>query len=66
MYELVLFKNIFLQLFSSLYGAFFLVFPSRWLSITFDIQIDLKMKHHWKPLQKNIQTLSNIQDGVDS
>ena len=55
MYELVLFNNIFIQLFSSSVGSFFLVFPSRWLSITLDIQIDLNMKHHWKPLQKHIQ-----------
>ena len=55
MYELVLLNNIFVQLFSSSFGSFSLVFPSRWLSITLDIQIDLKMKHHWKPLQKHIQ-----------
>ena len=42
MYELVLFSNIFVQLISSLFGSFFLVLPSRWLSITFHIQIDLK------------------------
>ena len=53
-YELVLFNNIFVQLFSSSFDSFSLVFPSRWLSITLDIQIDLKMKHHWKPLQKHI------------
>ena len=45
MYELVLFNNIFVQLFSSPFGFFFLVFPSRRLSITFNIKIDLKMKH---------------------
>ena len=55
MYELVLFSNIFVQLISSSFGSFFLVLPSRWLSITFDIQIDLKMKYHWKPLPMHIQ-----------
>ena len=43
-YELVLFSNIFVQLFWSSTDSFFLVFTSR-LSVTFDIQIDLKMKH---------------------
>ena len=66
MYELVLFNNIFVQLFSSSFGSFFLVFPSRWLSITLDIETDLKMKHYWKPLQNIFRTLSNIQDGVNS
>ena len=45
MYELVLFNKIFVQLFSTLFCSFFLVFTSRMLSVTFDIQIDLKMKH---------------------
>ena len=45
MYELVLFNKIFVQLFSSSFFSFFLVFLSRMLSVTFDIQIDLKMKH---------------------
>ena len=44
MYELGLFNNIFVQLLSSSFDSFFLVFPSRRLSITFDIHIDLKMK----------------------
>ena len=43
-------------------GTFFLVFPSRWLSIAFDIQVDLKMKHHWKPLQKHIQNIVRTDD----
>ena len=43
------------QLFSSSFGSFFLVFPSKRLSITFDIQILLKMKQTWKPLEKLIQ-----------
>ena len=38
------FNNIFVQLFWSLTGSFFLIFPSR-LSVTFDIQFDLKIKH---------------------
>ena len=65
MYELVLFSIIPIHLFSWLFGSFFLVFPSRRSSITFtfDIQIDLKMKHAWKPLQKHFRTLSSIQDG---
>ena len=54
-YELDLFNNIFVQLFSSSSGSSFLVFPSIRLSITFDIQIDLKTKHPSKPLQKHIQ-----------
>ena len=33
------------SVFWSSFGFFFLVFPSRRLSVTFDIQIDLKMKH---------------------
>ena len=53
MYELVLF-NVFVQLFSRLFRSFFLVFPGRRLSITCDIQIDLKMKHPWGALQKHI------------
>ena len=40
-YELDLFNNIFVQLFSSSSGSSFLVFPSGRLSITFDFQIDL-------------------------
>ena len=55
MYELVLFNNIFDQVFKRLLGSFFLVFPGRRLSNTFEIQIDLKMKHPWKPLHKHIQ-----------
>ena len=55
MYELVLFSNFFVQLFSRSFGSFFLAFPGRRLYITFDIQIDLKMKLPWKPLQKHIQ-----------
>ena len=55
MYELGLFNNIFVQLLSSSFGSFFLVFPSRRLSIAFDIHIDLKMKPPWKPLQRHIQ-----------
>ena len=55
MYELVLFNNVFVQPFSRLFRSFFLIFPGRRLSITCDIQIDLKMKHPWKPLQKHIQ-----------
>ena len=53
MYELVLFNNIFDQVFKRLLGSFFLVFPGRRLSNTFEIQIDLKMKHPWKPLHKH-------------
>ena len=44
-YDLDLFNNIFVQLFWSSFGYFALVLPSRRLSITFDIQTDLKMKH---------------------
>ena len=55
MYELGLFNNIFVHLLSSSFGFIFFVFPSRRLSIAFDIQIDLKMKHPWKLLQKHIQ-----------
>ena len=44
-YKLVLFNNIFVQLFCSLIGSVFLVFPSRRSSLAFDIQINLKMKH---------------------
>ena len=44
MCELVLFNNFFVQLFSRSFGSFFLVFPGRRLYITFDIQLDLKMK----------------------
>ena len=44
MYELFLFNNIFVQLFSSSFGSSFLVFPSRRLFFTLDIQIDLKMR----------------------
>ena len=43
-YELVLFNNIFVQLFWSTFGSFFLVLPSIRLFGTFDIQTDLKMK----------------------
>ena len=43
-YEVVL-LNIFVQLFWSQFDFFFLVFPSRKLSVTFAIQIDLKLKH---------------------
>ena len=55
MSELGLFNNIFVQLFSSLFDSIFFVFPTRKLYITFDIQINLKMKQSWKPLQKHIQ-----------
>ena len=55
MNELGLFNNIFVQLLSSLFGSIFFVFPSGKFSITFDIQIDLKIKHPWRPLQKYIQ-----------
>ena len=41
MYELVLFNNILVQLFSSSFVFFILDFPCRRLSITFDIQTDL-------------------------
>ena len=63
MYELVLFRIVLIQLFSRSFGSFFMVVPSRRLSITFDIQIDLKIKHAWKPLKKHFRTLSRIQDG---
>ena len=51
-----LFNNYFVSW--SSFRSFFLVFPSR-LSASFDIQIDLKMKHpqHRKPIQKHIQNL---------
>ena len=64
MYELVLFSIILIHLFSWSFGSFFLFFFSRRSSITFtfDIQIDLKIKHAWKPLQKHFRTLSSIQD----
>ena len=55
MYELGLFNDIFVHLLSSSFGFIFFVFPSRRLSIAFDIQIDLKMKHPWKLLLKHIQ-----------
>ena len=45
------FRSTFVKLFRS----FYLVFPGRRLSITFDIQIDLKLKHSWKPLQRYTQ-----------
>ena len=51
MCELGLFNNIFVQLLSSSFGSFSF-FPSRRLSITFDIQINLKVKHPWKSLQE--------------
>ena len=41
-YELVLFNNIFVQLFWSSLSSFCLVLPSRRLSDTFDIQTDFK------------------------
>ena len=63
MYELVLFRITFIQFFSRSFGSFFMVFASRRLSITFDIEIDLKLKHTWRPLQKHCRTLSRIQDG---
>ena len=50
MYELVLFSIVLIHLFSRSFGSFFLFFPSRRSSTTFNIQIDLKMKHAWKPL----------------
>ena len=40
MHELVLFRIVFIQLSSRSFGSFFMFFPSRRLSITFDIQID--------------------------
>ena len=42
---LVLSSNIFVQLFFKFLRCFFLFFLSKRLSVTFDIQIDLKMKH---------------------
>ena len=63
MYELALFSIVLIHLSSWLFGSFFLVFPSRRSSVTFDIQIDLKMKHAWEPLQRHFRTLSSIQDG---
>ena len=48
MYELVQFNNIFGQTFWNSFRSFFLVFPSRRLSVTFDIQTYLKMKHSSK------------------
>ena len=42
MYELVLFNNIFVQLFSISFGSCSFVFPSRWLSVTLDIQTSLE------------------------
>ena len=62
MYELVLFNNIFDQVFKRLLGSFFLVFPGRRLSNTFEIQIDLKMKHPWKPLQLAYSELCQISE----
>ena len=52
-YELILFNNILVQLFRSSFGSFFLV------SVIFDIQTDLKMKHLylWNPILKHIQNL---------
>ena len=44
MYESIVFNNIFVDFFLSSFGSFFLDFSSR-LSVLFDIQIDLKMKH---------------------
>ena len=63
MYELALFRIVFIQLFSRSFASFFKVFPRRRLSITFNIQIDLKTKHAWKPLQKYFRNLARIQDG---
>ena len=62
-YELVLFNNIFVQLFWSSFGSFFLVSPGRRLSVTFIIQTDLKMKHHnfENQFRSIFRTLSNIQ-----
>ena len=71
MYELGLFNDIFVinilvafnnvQLLSSLSISFFFVFRSGRLFITFDIQIDLKMKHLWKRLQKHVQKAAKHQ-----
>ena len=55
-YELVLFNNIFIELFGSSFGSFFLVFPSRRLSVTFEIQIDLKS--YSKTLEANSEAYS--------
>ena len=55
-YELVLLNNIFVQLFWSSFGSFFLVFPRRRLSFTFDIQIDLKMKTNSEAYLEPCQT----------
>ena len=43
MYQLVLFSIVLIQLFSRSFGSFFLVFSSRSSSITFDIQIEIKL-----------------------
>ena len=50
--------------FKSSAGSFFLVFPSR-LSVTFDIQFDLKMKHQKFRSQFGgiFRALSDIRDG---
>ena len=58
MYELILFNNIFVQLFKSSFCFFFLVFPSNTLSATFDIQIDLKIKHPNLHLQAHSEAYS--------
>ena len=55
-YEVVLFNNIFVQLSRSSFGSFFLVFPSRRLSVTFEIQIDLKI--YSKTLEANSEPYS--------
>ena len=62
-YELVLLNNIFVQLFRSSFGSFFLVFPNRRLSATFDIQIDLKWNifKFGSQFRSIFRTLSNIQ-----
>ena len=39
------FNNIFIRLFWNSFGSFFLFFPIRMSSVTFNIEIDLKIKH---------------------
>ena len=40
------FNNILVQLFCSNFGFLFLDFPRRRLAVTFDVQIDLILKHN--------------------
>ena len=58
-YDLVLFNNIFFQLFWGSFGSFFFVFPSRRLSVTFDIQA---LEDFGSKFRSIFRTLSNIQD----